>query len=344
MAALASSIPQRTTTTLLERAATIARSYPVDVLDLLEEYSFTPRQIALLRIRFLTFNGDEIDDSDSAKHNDIVTKASEWMDSGMNNDSRPDWKAAGLSSVVVALLQNAVSTFFTSLTTSPRTTNDERLSEASSVPVISHDATRSWLFRLLAFVYRMVSVDPILAEEIGLLGAHPMLIRLMQHDEQQASEVAPAGTAPNNKIYQLDMEELQDVAGNIAACSRPFFPILLLQTNTTGTLRDWQARLPLVFKFHHGDKGHTENTLLGLFSNAEAGRLPAYIVDVPVTEFSHATILIHQVTARQSAQSDVGFGSYCNNIPFQIARKPECCSMTISHSNLSTAFSNLFSY
>lgn len=127
--------------------------------------------------------------------------------------------------------------------------------------------------RVLTLHLHLVQQDPALAEELGRQGSHAQLTRLMKMHTIDQSE-------------DDDLEELQDISGEIAASSRPLFPV----TTNPFTVADLRARLPLVF-----DVGAS-----AVPRGPEEGLAAERMI----------TVLIHQVTSRQSAQADVGFGMY----------------------------------
>jgi hypothetical protein len=142
------------------------------------------------------------------------------------------------------------------------------------------------LQRVLMLHLHVTKMDPSLGEELGRQGSHGHLVKLMNLDLAEYID-------DDNNDDEADQDtviELQDLACEIAAlgCS---FPVKYAPFCPT----DLRQRLPLVF--HVGavpvpvSDSKTDGD--GLYENKSE------------TE----TVLIHQVTTRQTAQEDVGFGT-----------------------------------
>jgi hypothetical protein len=220
------------------------------VLDYLEQSCGSSRQIALLRIRLL-----------SSTTTTTTTKP------------RPGAAAAptDLASCLVTVLSNVVVDF-------------EKQPRAVVVPesltVVAH-----CLVRVLKLVRRLVQQDPTLAEEIGRQGAHVYLTRLMNGappPQLEPSGESAAAAEGDLEAYDDIVEEIQELAGEIAVASRPYFPMAHQPFSAT----ELKARLPLVFTMPNGNSRDKESE----------------------PDSTSNTILVRQVTTRQSAQDDVGFG------------------------------------
>lgn len=117
-------------------------------------------------------------------------------------------------------------------------------------------------------------LDPVLGVELGAQGTHALLRRLITHDVALAHDDGDV------------IMELQDVACEIAALYSNF--PMKASPFTTQTLME---RLPLTFCMRavdKNDKGHAQDE---------------------AKHDKEELVLIHQVTQRQTAQADVGFGT-----------------------------------
>jgi hypothetical protein len=158
---------------------------------------------------------------------------------------------------------------------------------------ILSDMTETVNLRLVLQLHLHVTkMNPSLGEELGRQGSHAPLVKLMNLDlAQYGSDVDEAN--------QDTVIELQDIACEIAAlaCS---FPVQVAPFCAHGL----RQRLPLVFTINAVpvESVVQENSK----SNGGAGyEFEKQSMKVAETE----TVLIHQVTTRQSAQEDVGFGT-----------------------------------
>lgn len=135
------------------------------------------------------------------------------------------------------------------------------------------------LLRVLR-IYRTISeLDPVLAEEIGKQGAHLFLSRIIKLDISSI-DCCSCNDEDTNEANQDDIIEIQDLACEIASFSKSF----PLQASPF-MREDLLSRLPLVFR------------IFPILQNCDE------------SEYSKdgITVLINQVTDRQSAQKDVGF-------------------------------------
>jgi hypothetical protein len=184
-----------------------------------------------------------------------------------------DEEGEGLSSIVVPLLTDAVDVFLKILLKeelSSRSNSDNTLPDDD---LSSHSST-VLLQRLLDLHLQLSRQDPTLGEELGRAGSHVQLMRLMRYDSSRHSPE-----------QQDTIMELQDVACQITTHVSSF-PLKFLPFGVD----ELRRRLPLIF-----DMAPATDKKSGPlhFGNRTAER-----------------ILINQVTTRQSAQKDVGFGRF----------------------------------
>jgi hypothetical protein len=224
------------------------------VLDYLEQSCGSSRQIALLRIRLLS---------------------STTTSTTTTTTPRPGAAAAptDLASCLLPVLSNVVDDF----EKQPRA-----VVAPESLTVVAH-----CLMRVLKLVRRLVQQDPTLAEEIGRQGAHVYLTRLMNGAPPPPPQLEPSGESAaaaevDLEAYDDIVEEIQELAGEIAVASRPYFPMAHQPFSAT----ELKARLPLVFTMPNGNSRDKESE----------------------PDSTSNSILVRQVTTRQSAQDDVGFG------------------------------------
>lgn len=148
------------------------------------------------------------------------------------------------------------------------------------VDLASHASTRN-LYDCLQIHLQCSKLDPCLGVELGAQGTHVLLRRVIQFHTH----------GDNRELMEADMEavmELQDVACEIAAlyCNFPM--------KASPFARDALVeRLPLTFTVREvlvaDSKGKDESS-------------------AATNKIAEEQVLIHQVTTRQSAQEDVGFG------------------------------------
>ena len=130
----------------------------------------------------------------------------------------------------------------------------------------------SLLITVLQLHLSIGQMDSTLAEEMAFVGSHVFLSKILHHNPIFLDN-------HNNKEEEEDLwMEIQDVACEISMCSSNF-PMKFSPL----TQDELKARLPLSF------------TISPIPSSNEKKQLDQ-------------TIYIHQVTKRQSAQEDVGFG------------------------------------
>jgi hypothetical protein len=137
----------------------------------------------------------------------------------------------------------------------------------------SHTASSSAVREALQLHWQCSKLDPILGEELGRQGSHALLLQLLKLDSNNCA------CADSYTIL-----ELQDLACEIAAtCTK--FPLATAPLS----MEELVARLPLIF------------TIESAQDNGEEEVMP---------DKETRMVLIHQVTARQSAQEDTGFGAF----------------------------------
>jgi len=153
---------------------------------------------------------------------------------------------------------------------------EEKKVEHSSCSLFVADSPATKILRRILQIHiHLSSLDATLAEELGLQGSHVILARLINYD---------CSCCPMEGDRDAIME-LQDLACEVAACTDAF-PIKRFHLSVD-VLR---KRLPLAFQIQP----------IGQQLNAD------YECCTP-TNSTTQMVLIHQVTARQSAQEDVGF-------------------------------------
>jgi hypothetical protein len=237
----------------------------------------TPRQIAFYRIKLLE------DDCDGQQQGD-----------------------SGLASMLVPLLKDSLSAWLAK--------------QAPQLPKIQNQGIHRQLLselietmnlRLILMLHLHVTkMNSSLGEELGRQGSHAPLVKLMNLDLAQYTNNTTGNhnsdgddTALTDVDVDVDVDEanqdtvieLQDLACEIAAlaCS---FPVRVAPFCAHGL----RQRLPLVFSI-----GAVEPVVQDNSKTGGTGGNEKKISMVAETE----TVLIHQVTIRQSAQEDVGFGT-----------------------------------
>jgi predicted nicotinamide N-methyase len=185
-----------------------------------------------------------------------------------------DNKPTGLAARLLPLLERSVQDFIDRATQT--TTNNASRN-------LQDDTVVKDLTRLLRLYRRIAQLDPTLNEELGRQGAHRCLSQLMKLDidslgccqEQENNNNLPPH--PDNFVEENQdaVMEIQDLAGDIASLCKSSFPLVAMPLNR----EELRARLPLLFEV----KPQQDNDRTSI------------------------SILIHQVTTRQSAQKDVGF-------------------------------------
>mmetsp|Transcript_9308 Transcript_9308/g.22860 ORF Transcript_9308/g.22860 Transcript_9308/m.22860 type:complete len:460 (-) Transcript_9308:29-1408(-) len=183
-------------------------------------------------------------------------------------------RSEGFPSLFLGLLGQSVNDFI-ALVSIPQKHDDGEQNDFLSKIAVTRTLTR------ILKIYRKISeFDPVLCEEIGKEGAHHFLSRIIKIDIfsidfcQGTDDIV-------NEANQDTIIEIQDLAGEIAASANSF----PLQASPY-VHEELLERLPMTFKINPTAR----------FNEYETG----YDED-------GITILINQVTDRQSAQKDVGF-------------------------------------
>jgi hypothetical protein len=153
----------------------------------------------------------------------------------------------------------------------------DSLASLKSGTPLSNTLETVTLFRVLRICSTIATFDDTLSEELGREGSHALLSRLLKYH----------GSRFETEEDQDTVVELQDLAGETAAYSISF-PLRI----SPFPLEDLHNRLPLSFPV---PPAHSESTKESTNPEEDDGLL----------------VLINQVTARQSAQKDVGFGKFC---------------------------------
>ena len=163
----------------------------------------------------------------------------------------------------------SLASFFVNLLATPLDDFCFRVSENHAELPIMRETKQ--LQRLLGIHSSLGRNDDVLAEELGREGTHVQLVRIIQLpiDEERMPETS-----------QDTVMELQDMACSIAAMYQTF-PMRVAPL----TMEELQQRLPLEFEI-----------------------APTVLDEHRSKDSQTECILIHQVTKRQSAQEDVGYG------------------------------------
>jgi len=143
------------------------------------------------------------------------------------------------------------------------------------------------LRKVLDIHIKLCQLDSTLAEELGREGSHAVLSRLIRFNlETEVAEVTSSSFG-SDIVQEEDLDtvmELQDLACEIGSLCGGSFPM----KSSPYTVEELRARLPLCFSVSSVNDREESTT------------------DTAV-ERATQHILINQVTARQSAQEDVGF-------------------------------------
>ena len=161
--------------------------------------------------------------------------------------------------------------------------------------LLSEMAETTNLRLVLQLHLHVTKMNPSLGEELGRQGSHAPLVKLMNLDLAPYSGTNIDGDGDIDEANQDTVIELQDLACEIAALASSF-PVKVAPFCAHGL----RQRLPLVFSI---GAVPVESVPDSKTSNGRGG----YEKSSMVAETE--TVLIHQVTTRQSAQEDVGFGT-----------------------------------
>eukprot|EP00978_Attheya_sp_CCMP212_P027518 scaffold92173_cov48-Attheya_sp.AAC.4 len=242
----------------------------------------------------------------------------------MNDSSNNGVDALGLSSIFVPLLKEATDAWVDSIKrrllsyeamclkrqeTVGSSLEEEKKEEESvqlssspgetSIPQESinekfflvHETTETKTFHAALHLHlTLARLDPTLGEELGREGSHALISQLVRFDLESE-------TVGRIELQEEDLDqvmELQDIACEIGSLSRGSFPLKY----GPFTRDELINRLPLSFVI---DPSETLSTAMESESPEEVHRYRQHI-------------LINQVTARQSAQEDVGFGKFVFSI------------------------------
>jgi hypothetical protein len=182
----------------------------------------------------------------------------------------------GFAAMFVPFLKNALDSWLLSFEKLPNLEEEEKKEEEVilSEPLISELVETSILRRVLQVHVAISRLDKGLGEELGRQGSHVVLSRLMRYD----------GFLRGREEDQDTVMELHDLACEIA--TNGAFPLKVAPFS----IDDLKCRLPIQFDIHpvgESSNGPSEND----------------------AEQELQQVLINQVTERQSAQVDVGFGT-----------------------------------
>ena len=153
--------------------------------------------------------------------------------------------------------------------------------------LVSDSIDTDALRQVLDVHIKLCQLDSTLAEELGREGSHAILSRLIRFDLETEVVKVMSSSFGDDIVQEEDLDtvmELQDLACEIGSLCGGSFPM----KSSPFTVEELRARLPLCFSVSSVNDCE-ENT-----------------ADTAV-ETAPQHILIHQVTARQSAQEDVGF-------------------------------------
>jgi len=246
--------------------------------------SKSPRDVALLRIRWLLEDeeGDDDDDEEASENRDV----------------------GSLPAFVVGLLRGLLGNFFDAYRNRNKGDSDSCWREHHSA-----------LLRLLKVHLLLSARDPVLGEEIGRHGSHALLSKkLIAADAAAGPEECVVyscddddddnGQQQQHQRPQEEQElrdalmELQDAACEIASTCGGNFP----ERASPFSREELKRRLPLRFdvgcSVNDGAGAAADNSVSNKYGTASAATIAA----MP------STILINQIWSRQSAQEDVGFG------------------------------------
>lgn len=188
-------------------------------------------------------------------------------------------RAIGFPSLFLPLLSQSIEKFITIISTNRICCDGGE----QNTTLLSQVTETIDLVRLLTIYRRISELDPVLDEEIGKQGAHLRLSRIIKLDIYSIDCCQCNDDNNTNEANQDTIIEIQDLACEIASFSKTFpLPASPFMDE------DLRARLPLVFNICPVARYKTKCESSGYNEDG-------------------ITILINQVTDRQSAQKDVGF-------------------------------------
>ena len=276
------------------------------LLDNLESCADSPRDVAFLRIESLLHAQEDDDDDDNDNNNDDDDVS---HDNDTNNGDHccvspqvgVTAAPAGLAPTLVGALQAAVQAVHQRLVRA----NEEGLpsrrllsTTAPSPPTLSKSKSIQSLQRILTLLKRLAVVDITLSEEVVVAGSHSALQTILRWDAMALQE----------EVDQDVLVELQDMAGELAAQSLLTFPHVASTPFSESELRQ---RLPVVFKIQLVPHPAGQFAATTTKAAANGHNDPPQGCETLPEPASSTTlsVLIHQVTDRQAAQQDVGFGT-----------------------------------
>jgi predicted nicotinamide N-methyase len=285
-----------------------------DIITGLERQALTPRGIALARIQMLEENQhDNNNDNESA------------------SSSSP---SSSFASLFVSHLEQAFGSFEPLLTQRRNQKNkddcyyghqDDGVGRSSTTDRSSNtkgERLRHWpetrlLQRFLDVHLKINQLDPILAEELAREGSHRLVSRILKldvlpdpmdnnnNDDNNNNNNNNNDTDDSDNIGAVDdydaLIELQDLAGQVGASSSIGFPL----PTAPYDCQTLQSRLPLFFSTK--SKIDPRRPVVDDDDDDNCCDPNATTPNDTSTNDNNDGIFIHQVTARQSEQRDVGF-------------------------------------
>jgi predicted nicotinamide N-methyase len=198
----------------------------------------------------------------------------------------------GFAALFVPVLKHALDSWLRAIATSVTKEEEKKEQDAThndnAACIPTLDETKT-LQRVLRVHVAISQMDSTLSEELAREGSHALLQKLIIYD---------ASVWPTEQDRDCIME-LQDYCCQVAACTGGAFPLKVSPIS----VQEMQQRLPLSFHIHPID---------GTKSSSPSSPL----------------VLINQVTTRQSAQKDVGFGK--QSIQYQLEHTCSCSYFLIS--------------
>lgn len=251
--------------------------YGIDDLDNLEQQLQTPRDIALLRLGLLLDNDyytDANDTNDSSKKNGAGTDV---------DTSTKTCYGEGFASAFVPLLQQRFDAWFTCSTLLDAGGDDKHPDSTITTSTSPLLETTQVLSRVLELYVLIAEKDPTLAEELGRQGSHNALSKLIRCDTSALLSMQEEDEEQEEDSITDAIMALQDLACQIASLSSARFPL----RTSPFSLEELKDRLPRCISFAAAGSSSSND------NNTKAD--------------NQYSILIQQVTTRQSAQEDVGF-------------------------------------
>jgi hypothetical protein len=268
------------------------RTDTIDMDDILKQFEceyYTPRQIAMLRIRLLS-NVSVYDNDNNNNHYDGKDDAS--------TDS--NHFGGGLAERFLPLLNDDTCAFIRLVNDDnpvcPHHQNDNSAKNSHDEYQLDFDRLYNKLHRILLIYLRWVQIDATLSDELGRQGSHLLLIQVMELSIPEHDQ---------NQWIGDRIEALQDLAGEISVASKPQFPF---KASNPFTIIELQQRLPLTITIQSNFDALQYRLSLGKTSTTDTIEVHQLDQENNVPQNDVITVLIHQIASRQSAQIDVGFG------------------------------------